>query len=250
VSGHYGGNTHLVRKNGAFRSASLSGSGQLTISRSLGNASQCHASGQLLNAVEFITKQPTGWYYVTRSTIKNSLTETVVARGTSLISPVLFEAYQGGKNTVTQRAFVKRGQYVTALVAGIEGGDFPILNTRGGAPVSRASNVNSMSAFFRDAGSALGGTSGSGGQFVSFPASVSCSHHKATLTWKSGASKVAAGSFFVNGKKKASVSNPKPGRSVVLKNLSSTADNKITAKLSLKGGGSSSASRTYVPCKG
>jgi hypothetical protein len=40
------------------------------------------------------------------------------------------------------------------------------------------------------------------------------------------------------------------GRRVVLRHFGKTADNKITAKLSLKAGGKASASRLYVPCKG
>jgi hypothetical protein len=243
VTGHYSGSTHLVKHNGAFSSVSLTGSGTISITRALGNASTCAVGARLLNAVEFTSTQPAGWYYVTRSTVKNALTETIVANSlSSPITPVVFEAYQGGKNTVTQRAFVPAGQYITALIAGIEGGHFPLI-------IGKTSNTNTMSAVFRKSGSAFGGTTGSGGKFVRFPGSVSCSHHKATLTWKSGASKVASGSFLVNGKKKASDSNPRAGRRVVLRHLSSTADNKITANLSLKGGGHASASRVYVPCK-
>jgi hypothetical protein len=244
VTGHYSGSTHLVKHNGAFSSVTLTGSGSISITRAIGNASTCVVGARVLNAVEFVTTQPAGWYYVTRSTVKNSLTETVVAPGLgSPLTPVLFEAYQGGANTVTQRAFVSSGQYVTALIAGIEAGHFPVIT-------GKTSNTNTMSAVFRKAGSAFSGTKGSGGKFVKFPGSVSCSHHKATLTWKSGASKVASGSFFVNGTKKASDGNPKAGRHVVLRHLSGTADNKITANLSLKGGGHASASRLYVPCKG
>lgn len=243
VTGHYAGSTHLVKRHGAFSSVTLSGSGSITITRALGDASTCAVGARVLNAVEFITTQPAGWYYVTRSTVKNSLAETIVAPSLSSITPVLFEAYQGGRNTVTQRAFVSSGQYVTALVAGIEAGNFPLIT-------GKTSNTNTMSAVFRKAGSAFAAATGSGGKFVNFPASVSCSHHKATLTWKSGASKVASGSFLVNGKKRASDSNPRAGRHVVLRHLSSTADNKITANLSLNGGGHASASRLYVPCKG
>jgi hypothetical protein len=245
VTGHYSGSTHLVKHNGAFSSATLTGSGHIDITRALGSASSCEVGARLLNAVEFVTKQPAGWYYVTRSTVKNSLTETIVApgSGSSVATPVLFEAYQGGKGTVTQRAFVSKGKYVTALVAGIEAGKFPLITTK-------AANVNTMSAVFRNAGSALSATSGSAGKFVKFPASVSCSHHSAKLTWTGKAGQVAGGSFFVNGHKKASVSNPKAGHSVVLHHLGKSADNKITAKLSLTSGGKTSASRLYVPCKG
>jgi hypothetical protein len=248
VSGHYGGKTHLTKHNGAFKSATLTGSGDLSISRALGSASTCDVSANLLNAIETVTQQPKGWYYVTRTTSKSSLVEMVVAKDVTLKKPVIFEAYQGGANSVTQRAFVKAGQYITLLAAGIEGGDFPILIGKHGGTVSRGSLTNSMSAQFYNAGSAFGGAKGGGTKFVRFPGSVSCSHRSATLTWKPGASKVSVGSFFVNGKKKASVSNPKAGKRLVLRHLSKTADNTITAKLSLKAGGSATATQAFVPC--
>ena len=171
-----------------------------------------------------------------------------MAKGVSLTKPVIFEAYQGGANSVTQRAFVTSGQYVTLLAAGIEGGDFPILTSKQGGTVSRGNLKNSMSAQFYNAGSSFGGAKGAGTQFVRFPGSISCSHHSATLTWKPSASKVASGSFLVNGKKKASVSNPKPGKRLVLRHLSKTADTTITANLSLKSGGQATATQTFVPC--
>lgn len=247
VAGHYGGTGQLVKRHGGFRSGSVSGSGHVTISRSLGSSSTCAVSAQFINVVEALTTQPTGWFYVTRSTTKGSLTETVVT-DPSVTKPVLFEIYQGGKSFVTQRAFVPHGQYLIALAAGIEAGDFPILINKSGAGVTRASNKNVLTAFFRNAGSSLDGVTGSAGHYVKFPGSVSCSHHSAKLTWAGSASKVATSSIFVNGKKKASVTNPKAGHHVVLRHLSSTADNDISVKLSLKAGGNPTASDMFVPC--
>jgi hypothetical protein len=252
VSGHYSGSAHVVKKGAAFSTASVTGSGHLNITRALGKSSTCDASVQLLNAVEVISKQPAGWYYVTRNTTKSSLTETIVIPGVGLgtTPPVIFEAYQGGANTVTQRAFVPKGTYLTALISGLEGGDFKILtaSSKNGSTVTRGSKTNTMSAVFRNAGSALKGAKGSATHFVKFPATVSCSHHSATLTWSGSASKVASSAFYVNGKKKASVSNPNAGHRVVLSHLGATADNTITAKLSLTGGGTATAKALYVPC--
>lgn len=251
VSGHYGGKTHLTTKHGAFNAATLTGSGSISINRSLGSSSVCDVSASVLNAIETITTQPAGWYYVTRSTTKSSLVEMVVADATdlSLNKPIIFEGYQGGVNKVTQRAFVTSGQYVTLLAAGIQAGDFPILtNTKTGGTTQRGSNTNALSAVFYNAGSAFGGTKKSNNQYVRFPGSVSCSGHKASLTFKSGASKVAGASVFVNGKKKASVANPKGGNRVVLRHLSKTADTKVNVRLSLKGGGNASLTQAYVPC--
>lgn len=247
VTGRYGGSANLVKKHGAFRGGSVSGSGHVTITRALGSSSTCNVSAQLLNIVELLATQPTGWFYVTRNTTKGSLTETVVASPT-LGKPALFEVYQGGKSSVTQRAFVKHGQYLIALAAGIEAGDYPIILSKNGSGVSRASNKNTLTAFFRNAGSELKAAKGSATQFVKFPGSVSCSHRSASLTWRGGASQVASSAFLVNGKKKASVTNPNAGHRVVLHHLSSTADNKISVKLSLKHGGKQTATDLYVPC--
>jgi hypothetical protein len=127
-------------------------------------------------------------------------------------------------------------EWRVALIVG-QGG---ALKSAGGS-VQRASLANHMTGRFYVAGSALGGTHGAAGRFVRFPASVSCTHHSAKLTWTGNAGQVASGAFFVNGHRK---------KSVILRHLDKTTDNKITAKLSLKGGGRSSASRVYVPCRG
>jgi hypothetical protein len=247
VTGHYGGSTHVVKHNGTFKAATLTGSGQVTVSRALGSSSLCDVSATLLNLVEFQSSQPTGWYYVTRNTSKSSVVELAVLKASSQ-SPVFFELYQGGHNTVTQRAFVGRGSYITALVAGIQGGKVQVALKNGGS-VSRSGLSNNLSATFHKAGSALGGTKGAGASYVEFPGSVSCGSHRATLRWKPSASHVAAGAFFVNGNKKAADSTPQGGEKIVLKHLSPKADLKITAKLQLEGGGSAVATRSYVPCK-
>jgi hypothetical protein len=122
--------------------------------------------------------------------------------------------------------------------------------TAGNFIVLKGAQRTTLSMVFHKAGSALTATKGSGKSYVEFPGSVSCGSHKATLRWKPSASKVAAGAFFVNGSKKASDSSPRGGEKIVLKHLKPKADVKITAKLKLKGGGSATASRAYVPCKG
>ncbi len=247
VSAHYGGNAHMVLHHGAFRSAVLSGSGQVTVSRSLGSSSTCDVGATIVNLAAAETHQPkAGWFYVTRNTSKASIAETVIANETNS-SPVVFEIFQGGATSVTQRGFAKPGTYLTELVAGIQGGTRQIILKNGGT-VSRTTLKNTLTATFYNAGSAFGNAKGSATKFVKFPGSLSCSHHSATLTFKSGASKVANSAFFVNGKKKATVSSPNAGHHVVLRHLGRTADNTISAKLSLKGGGSASASLAYVPC--
>ncbi len=247
VSGHYGGTGRLVLHQGALKSAVLHGSGHVTVTRALGSSSTCDVGATLSNLLAFETHQPkAGWFYATRNTSKISAAETII-ENVSTSQPVIFELFQGGAGTVTQRAFANHGDYITEVAAGIQGGLRQIL-AKNGSTVSRASLTNNMSVAFYDAGSAFGGTKGSDNRFVKFPGSVSCSHHRATLTFKSGASALSGASFFVNGKKKASVSNPKPGHRVVLRHLRKTADTTIGAQLSLSDGGRASASQAYVPC--
>jgi hypothetical protein len=247
VSGHYGGTADLALHNGALKSAALHGSGHVTVTRALGGASTCDVGATLSNLLAFETNQPkAGWFYVTRNTSKDSAAETII-ENVNTSQPVIFELFQGGAGTVTQRAFTKHGLYVTEVAAGIQGGVRQIL-AKNGSTVSRASQTNDLSVAFYNAGSAFGRAKGSATNFVRFPGSISCSHHSARLTWKSGASKVANGAFFVNGKKKATVSSPNAGHHVVLRHLGRTADNTVSVRLSLKGGGSASASLAYVPC--
>lgn len=246
VSAHYGGTASLSTHNGTLRNALLKGSGDVTVTRALGSSSTCAVGATLANILLFETHQPAGWFYVTRNTSKISVTETVVENAHSG-APAIFELYQGGASSVTQRAFTKQGLYVTELVAGIQGGVRQILLKSGGT-VSRSSLKNTLAVQFHNAGSAFSRAKGSATKFVKFPGSVSCAHHSAKLTWTGRASQVAGGAFYVNGKKKASVSSPKSGHHVVLHHLSPTADNTISVKLSLKGGGKATASDLYVPC--
>ena len=146
-------------------------------------------------------------------------------------------------------ASVKPGTYgvpewLVALVTG-QGALFKHAGT-----VQRSSLNTQMTGTFYAAGSAFGRPHGAAGAFVRFPGSISCSHHSAKLTWTGKAGQVASGAFSVNGRQKAHVSNPQAGHSVVLRHLSKTADNTISARLSLTGGGTASATRAYVPCKG
>jgi hypothetical protein len=246
VSGHYGGTASLSQHHGTLRNASLKGSGDVTVTRALGSSSACAVGATLVNVFLFETHQPAGWYYVTRKTSKDSVAQTLVENARSGV-PAIFDLYQGGASSITQRAFTKQGLYVTQLVAGIQGGVRQILLKSGGT-VSRATLKNTLSVQFHNAGSAFNRAKGSATKFVKFPGSVSCSHHSAKLTWTGRASQVAGGAFFVNGKKKASVSNPMSGHHLVLHHLSPTADNTISVKLSLKGGGNAKASDLYVPC--
>ena len=101
--------------------------------------------------------------------------------------------------------------------------------------MSRASLTSKFTGTFHAAGAATGRTSGAGKRFVSFPGSISCSHHSATLRWTSAAGGVTQGAFLVNGHQKASDGNPRSGHRIVLRHLSRTADTTITAKLTLDG---------------
>jgi hypothetical protein len=241
VTGHISATGVLKKKhNGSMSSYKLSGTGKVSAVRAEGNASQCDVTASMTaETILNFTEAKGGWVYVTRNQAKNILSEMVIESDTT--TPYI-DLFGGPKSKNTERAFVKPGHYIAVSAFVVSSG--PFIALKAGSPTTTLSGV------FHAAGSALGGVRGTGGKFVKFPGSISCSHHSAKLTWTNKAGQVAAGSFFVNGHKKTSVNNPASGHSVVLRHLSKTADNKITAKLSLKGGGKPSATRAYVPCKG
>jgi hypothetical protein len=230
----------------------MGGTGQISIVRALGNATQCDTTAIMgVTSTTSFTESKPGWLYVTRDTTKPAESIFIAVDNTHNRG-LLFDEYLGGRSHATERAFLTPGsfsipEWILAVVAGPGGGG---ILKHGGGTLQRRSLDTQMAGTFYAAGSAYGGTSGAARRFVRFPGSISCTHHKATLTWKSGASRVAGGSFSVNGKKKASVSNPRAGGHVVLRHLSRTADTTITAHLSLEGGGHASAARQYVPCAG
>jgi hypothetical protein len=242
----------VSKHQGDLAGFTMGGSGNIVITRALGNATQCDTSAAIgVTSMTDYTESRPGWLYVTRDTKKPAETIFVAIDNTHQ-RVVVFEEYFGAASKATERGFMSPGsfsipEWILAVTAGTTGG---IILKDGGGTVQRSSLDTSMTGKFYGAGSAYGGVKGAAGAYVAFPGSVSCSHHTAKLTWKSGASKVAGGSFFVNGKKKASVSNPQAGHHVVLRHLSGTADNKISVGLTLRGGGHASAARAYVPCKG
>ncbi len=252
VIGHYKGSLTVSKHHGDLTGFKMGGSGSLSVTRALGNATQCDTSAIMgVTSVTDYTESKPGWLYVTRDTKKPAETIFIAIDNTHQ-RVVVFEEYFGAASKATERGFMSPGsfsipEWILAVTSGTAGG---IILKNGGGTVQRSNLDSQMTGTFYGAGSAYGGVKGAAGAFVAFPGSVSCSHHTAKLTWKSGASKVASGSFLVNGKKKASVSNPRAGHHVVLRHLSGTADNKISVRLSLKGGAHASAARAYVPCKG
>ena len=239
VTGNISATTKLKKHNGSMTSFNLTGTGAVSVNAAEGSASQCNVTAQMTAAsTALFSEAKSGWIYVTRSQAKNMVSEMVIESpsGTPYI-----DIFGGPKSTNTERVFVTPGQYLAVSAFVVSSTPIFFLKSTPSATLGGA---------FLAAGSALGGAKGNGVKYVKFPGSISCSHHSARLTWSRKAGQVASGSFFVNGQKKASASTPKAGHSVVLRHLSKTADNKITAKLSLKGGGHASASRVYVPCKG
>jgi hypothetical protein len=242
--GHYSSSLTIAKSHGSLAKAVLSGKGSVSVHSALGSASACDptAAVDAVSLADFTEGRP-GWMLVDRRTVpKQGLAVALIANSTTN-NTVALDIWQGRGSHATERGFVKPGSYSYELAVGLTAGNFPPIFLKS-APVSTVSIV------FHKAGSALGGSVGSAKQFVAFPGSVSCGTHKATLRWKSGAGNVASGLFLANGAKKAFDGSPHPGERIVLKHLSSTADLKITAKLKLNGGGSATASRTYLPCKG
>ena len=156
-------------------------------------------------------------------------------------APVQLDLFQGGASHAVSRGFSKAGPFNAEIFVGV---------TTGNIGLAKRAPHSSISMVFYRTGSALTGTKGAGTSYVAFPRSVGCGAHRATLRWKSGAGRVAAGSFLVNGKKKSSDATPNGGEKIVLKHLKAKADLEITAKLRLKSGGTATATRQYVPCQG
>jgi hypothetical protein len=244
MNGHFSTTAKVAKKNGDLTKASVTGKGNVSIDAAKGGTSVCEPTALVAGvaALEF-TEHKAGWFYIKRHTVpKAGLGVAVVVNGNTGNNVVL-DLFQGNASDGVARGFAKSGTYQSQIIVGLTAGNFPPI-------LFKAAQQSSMALEFHKAGSALAGTKGSGKAYVEFPGSVSCGNHKATLRWKSSAGKVAGGAFFVNGNKKASDSTPQGGEKIVLKHLKPKADIKITAKLQLKGGGSATATRAYVPCKG
>ena len=242
--GHYTSSMNIVRKGGNLASMTMKGSGNVSIDASKGSATACVPEALVAGETQpfQFTETSPGWLYVSRHTVsKSGLAATVVQDADG--NAVLLDIVQGNASNGLARGFTKPGAFSSLVLVGLAAGNVPPI-------IGKAAQQSSVVLTFHKAGSALAGTKGTGKKFVEFPSSVSCGSKKATLRWTSSAGKVASGAFFVNGNKKASDSTPRGGDKIVLSHLSPKADIKITAQLKLKAGGSATASRSYVPCKG
>jgi hypothetical protein len=244
ASGHYRATWAVAKQGRDLHKASVTGSGSVSLDVAKGKNTACgepSAAAEGGGLLQF-TEHHDGWFYVERTTpaVQGIAASQVVNAATN--APVQFDIFQGGESHAVSRGFSKAGGFNAQIVVGVTAGN-------GGVPLKRAPHSSVSMVFYRS-GSALTGTKGAGKSYVAFPGSVSCGAHKATLRWKSKAGHVAAGSFLVNGKKKASDGSPKGGEKIVLRHLRSTADITVTAQLQLENGGSATATRSYVPCKG
>jgi hypothetical protein len=241
ATGHISGTAAISKKGPNLSRGTVTGSGAVALHNSKGSSTDCDPDATVSSTVEMLfTEGAKGWLYVQRSTVSKAAVSEVIVQSSSGRA-VVFELYQGGASKASTRAFVKPGTFSAAMGVGA---------TAGASIFLKSPQRNSVSMVFHKAGSALTGTKGAGKSYVAFPGSVSCGAHKATLRWKSRAGHVAAGSFFVNGKKKASDGTPNGGEKIALKHLKAKADLTITAKLRLKSGDTATATRQYVPCKG
>jgi hypothetical protein len=243
--GHYSASMNIVKKGGNLDSMSMKGSGSVSIDASKGNATACAPEALVAGETTPFTFTETspGWFYVSRHTVpKSGLAAAVVEDADG--NAVVLDIVQGNASDGLLRGFSKPGSFNSVFLVGLAAGNVPPIIGIKSTPQS------SVALKFFKAGSALAATKGDGRKFVEFPATVACGAHSATLRWKSSANKVDSGAFFVNGAKKATDKTPRGGDKIVLKHLSPKADIKITAKLALKTGGSATASRSYVPCKG
>jgi hypothetical protein len=242
--GHYSASMSIVKQSGDLKSMTMKGSGSLSIDASKGSATACDPEALIAGESQpfTFTESNAGWLYVKRNTVaKSGLAATVVEDGNG--NAVVVDLVQGNASNAVARGFTKAGTFQSIALVGLAAGNVPPI-------VGRTAPKSSVSLTFYKAGSSLGATRGAAKAFVDFPSSISCGARSATLRWKPSASKVKSGDFFVNGVKKATDSTPRGGEKIVLKHLSPKADIKLSTKVSLKAGGSATASRAYVPCKG
>jgi hypothetical protein len=242
--GNYSSSMSIVKNGGNLASMTMNGAGSVSVEAAKGSATTCAPEALVAGETTPFTFTETspGWFYVARHTVpKNGLAAVVVQDAGG--NAVLLDIVQGNASDGVLRGFARPGSFSSVALVGLAAGNVPPI-------IFKGTPKSSVALTFHRAGSALAATKGTGKRYVEFPGAVSCGAHTATLRWTSSANKVDSGAFFVNGAKKASDNTPRGGDKIVLKHLSSTADIKITAKLALKAGGSATASRSYVPCKG
>lgn len=215
---------------------------QASVDADLGSSSACdpEASAQGI-AQALLTVSQGGWLSVNATIPRGGQFGYSLVPATSIPIPVQVVDYNQG--SYTGKVWVDPGAYELLVQAGSQTDVDPATKP----PTSMHGTVK-VTASVKPAGAAKGAASGSGKSYVSLPGAVTCLGGTVAVPFTAKAGGASSATFYVNGKKKATITNPQKGLAAVLKGVPAAADTTVKVVVKPKNGASATATRTYLAC--
>ena len=176
--------------------------------------------------------------------------DATVPRGAQFVAVVVplsqslpVQTIQYNAATYHSRLWFDSGQYIVQVVAQVQADTDP-------ATVGSTSVNGTLTASLKalPGGAATGAAAGPGRAYVTLPGGVGCVDGTVAVPFTGKAGKVASATFYVNGKKRAAVSGPRPGTAVILRGVSATSDAAVRAVVKPRTGKAVSVTRSYLAC--
>lgn len=234
------GKVRATEADGSLRSLDLTTALSASVVAAQGLTSDCDSSASAMSGAQaYFTLAQSGWVTLHGTARGGSLQMTLASaaaeQGSALMST-------GIKHEQTRQFFLPAGTYLALAIFELE------LDTPGvaGDPTSGVGG-GSLSLDFTPAGSAQGPAAGTGKKFVKLDSARSCGAGSVAGSFTGKASKVVKATFFVNGKRKKTISNPSGGTDVVLRGLADGSSAVVTVALKLTQG-KATLKRVYVSC--
>lgn len=205
-----------------------------------GLTSDCDSNASAMSGAQtFFTLAQAGWVTL-RGTVRGGVLEATLIDQTGDHGTVVISV--GLKTEQTRQFFLPAGTYLALAIFELE-----VQTPSVAGDPSSAVGGGGYSLDFTPAGSASGPATGTGKKFLRMDSARSCGAGSVAGSFTSKASKVAKATFFVNGTKKKTITNPSGGTDVVLRGLADGSAAVVTVALKLTQG-KATLRRVYVSC--
>ncbi len=234
------GKVRATEADGSLDTLVLTTALSATVVAAQGLTSDCDSTASAMSGAQtYFTLAQGGWVTL-RGTARGGSLQTTLINATAEQGSAVMSG--GIKHEQTRQFYLPAGTYLALTIFELE------LDTPGvaGDPTS-AVGGGSLSLDFTPGGGAQGPATGTGKKFVKLDSARSCGAGSVAGSFTSKASQVVKATFFVNGKKMKTITDPSGGTDVVLRGLADGSSAVVTVAFQLTQG-KATLRRVYVSC--
>ena len=234
------GKVRATEADGSLNTLVLTTALSASVVAAQGLTSDCDSDASAMSGVQtFFTLAEAGWVTLHGAArggvLQATLIDQTASHGTVVMSV-------GLKTEQTRQFFLPAGTYLALAIF-----DLGVATPSAVGDPTSAVGGGSYSLDFTPAGGATGPATGTGKKFVRLDAARACGAGSVAGSFTSKASKVVKATFFVNGKKKKTITDPSGGTDVVLRGLADASTAVVTVAIQLTQG-KATLRRVYVSC--